>query len=92
MDDFERMLFEYLVTVSVAGLGPQLAVLALVVAVAMLAIAVSAVLLQLIGVLRFRAAPSVLAPWFDTHRPTSTVFRGPARARAPSIVGEFARA
>jgi len=92
VDDFERLLLEYLVALSAPSLVPYLAVVALVVAVAVLAAVVTVVLLHIIGALRFRAAPSVRVTRPESPRPKSSAIRGPVRARAPSLSGEFARA
>ena len=93
MDDFERMLFEYLVTVTAPGLAPHLGVITLAVAVAVLALAaVAVVLLYVILVLRFRATPVVRATPLAVVAPRDRAVRGPVRARAPSGTGEFAHA
>ena len=93
MDDFERMLFEYLVTVTVPGLTPHLGVITLAVAVAVLAlVAVAVVLLYVIRVLRFRATRVIRSAPIAVLAPRDRAVRGPVRARAPSRAGEFAHA
>jgi hypothetical protein len=93
MDEFERMLFEYLVTISVPGLAPHLGMITLAVAVGVLALAViAATLLHVIRVLRFRAAPVIRSTPIEVPAPAGRIVRGPARARAPSSPGEFAHA
>lgn len=92
MDGFERMLFEYLVTITAPGLAPHLAGVALVVALSLMAVAVAVVLLHVIGVLRFRSASSIRFSSQVPAAPRSRTLRGPVRARAPSADREPARA
>jgi hypothetical protein len=97
VDDFERLLLEYLVAIGLPILSlpsptAQVAVVALVVAIAVLAVAATVVLLQIIGALRPRTVQGILVVSSGISKPKSRAIRGPARARAPSLVAEFARA
>jgi len=85
------MLFDYVVALSAPSLAPHLIAFA-VLAVIALAIAVTASLVLVLRVLRTSPVALACVVALETSRRIATRFFSDARARAPSLTGEFIRA
>ena len=91
MDDFDKLLLDYIVAISAPTVAPHFAALAIIAVIA-LAIAVMASQVLVVAVLRLSPIAFAMVVPLESSRPRNATFPGSARARAPSLAGVFIRA